>query len=216
MAQRLYQDFNIDIDKIEDSELKELLLHIGQLYNISGLLLQGNEKTFLVVFPTACKLDSEWVMNIDTSTPKYGCWDLSVNDIFEPSFQELQEILKRSDDPLIFEQDETGVLKAIVRKSQRVVSGANQQKIWFRDGFQCLYCGQSAPDVQVTVDHFVPVERGGEDNPGNYVTSCRRCNKNKGNKDPEEYCKKYNLDYRGIQLYLEGKAPKNFIAHLRK
>ena len=45
-----------------------------------------------------------------------------------------------------------------------------------RDGFRCRYCGRSAPDVVLQVDHIVPVARGGGDDPANLVTACAECN----------------------------------------
>jgi hypothetical protein len=167
----------------------------GQLLNIVGLILQGMGASLLVYNPNANPVHSlsEW----------------------HPTWEEWQEFLDRSDDPLIFEQDVSGTIKAIIRKCQRGVSGAVQQKIWYRDGFQCMYCGKKLPDVQLTIDHFVPIEMGGEDEPSNYLSCCRQCNKDKGNRNPLEYCKTDELDYEGLRLYLDGKASKLFIAHLQ-
>ena len=154
------------------------------------------------MFPNAYEIE------IDTWISVY------VDEYFESSVEELQAILKRTDNPLIFQDDETGTLKAIVRKSQMGVSGAVQQRIWYRDGFQCMYCGKKITDVQLTIDHFQPLEKGGVNNVSNYLSACRSCNKRKGNTDPVEYCAKYGLDWNGLKLYLEEKAPKSFIGHL--
>lgn len=48
-----------------------------------------------------------------------------------------------------------------------------------RDGFTCQYCGRAAPDVQLQVDHRVPVVSGGSDDPSNLVTACYPCNQGK-------------------------------------
>jgi len=212
MSKRMYEEFDIDIDEIEQSDVKELILNAGQLYKISGLVFQGNGKDFLVMSPNACELDYQDELEYFEQPPIPIC----VDNIFdELTLAEFQAILKRTDDPLIFEQDETGTLKAIVRKSQRVVSGAVQQQIWHRDGFQCLFCGKGIPDgKQLTVDHWIPLEKGGASDPSNLITLCRQHNKDKGNQSPQAYCEKENLDYNGILLYLHGKAPKSFIYHL--
>ena len=34
-------------------------------------------------------------------------------------------------------------------------------EVFKRDKFQCQYCGSSAPDVVLNVDHFDPVANGG-------------------------------------------------------
>lgn len=49
-----------------------------------------------------------------------------------------------------------------------------------RDKFTCRYCGSKAPDVQLHVDHVVPVSLGGTDTPDNLVAACVDCNNGKG------------------------------------
>lgn len=48
-----------------------------------------------------------------------------------------------------------------------------------RDNHTCRYCGASAPDAKLTVDHVTPVALGGTDDPGNLVAACRDCNAGK-------------------------------------
>ena len=55
-------------------------------------------------------------------------------------------------------------------------------EVFKRDSFKCQYCGRSAPDVILEVDHIVPVAGGGKDDPINLITSCRDCNRGKGSK----------------------------------
>ena len=208
---RMYEEF--DVQESDDPVVDKLMKRAGQLYNISGLVFQGNETTFVAMFPNSFYIENE----LDEQHLPVLMIDYFIDEL---TVAELQAILKRTDDPLIFQEDETGVLKAIVRKSQRVISGAVQQQIWHRDGFQCMLCGRSIPDVQLTVDHFIPLEKEGQfgisdlNHPGNYLSMCRGCNKKKGNQDPLDYCQKHNLDYTGLTLYLSGKAPKSFIGHL--
>jgi len=48
-----------------------------------------------------------------------------------------------------------------------------------RDKYTCRYCGQSAPDIKLEVDHKVPLVDGGTDDPDNLVASCWACNRGK-------------------------------------
>ena len=48
-----------------------------------------------------------------------------------------------------------------------------------RDNHACRYCGATAPDVALTVDHVVPTALGGTDEPTNLVTACAPCNSGK-------------------------------------
>ncbi len=59
-----------------------------------------------------------------------------------------------------------------------------RQNVFKRDLYTCQYCG-SRPK-QLTIDHVVPVSRGGRDRWDNVVTSCRPCNHRKGARTPEE------------------------------
>lgn len=48
-----------------------------------------------------------------------------------------------------------------------------------RDNHACRYCGATAPDVALTVDHVVPSALGGGDEPSNLVAACAPCNSGK-------------------------------------
>ena len=48
-----------------------------------------------------------------------------------------------------------------------------------RDGHTCRYCGATAPEVPLRVDHVVPVALGGSDDPSNLVAACEPCNSGK-------------------------------------
>lgn len=53
-------------------------------------------------------------------------------------------------------------------------------EIFKRDNFTCQYCGKSAPEVVLEVDHINPVANGGDNDILNLVTSCYDCNRGKG------------------------------------
>ena len=44
----------------------------------------------------------------------------------------------------------------------------------------CHYCARKFAFKDLTLDHIVPLARGGTTSPGNVVPACRECNKNKG------------------------------------
>ena len=46
-----------------------------------------------------------------------------------------------------------------------------------RDAFTCQYCGRSAPEVKLEVDHIIPVSEGGKDTKDNLITACYSCNR---------------------------------------
>lgn len=55
-----------------------------------------------------------------------------------------------------------------------------------RDNHACRYCGRSAPEVQLSVDHVIPVALGGSDEPSNLAASCRDCNGGKTSSSPDQ------------------------------
>lgn len=54
-----------------------------------------------------------------------------------------------------------------------------------RDNHACRYCGATAPDARLTIDHVVPVVLGGSDDPSNLVSACRDCNAGKASSHPD-------------------------------
>lgn len=54
-----------------------------------------------------------------------------------------------------------------------------------RDNHTCRYCGASAPDATLSVDHVVPQALGGTDEPTNLVTACQPCNSGKAATTPD-------------------------------
>lgn len=65
------------------------------------------------------------------------------------------------------------------------VSRSLRFQILRRDGNTCRYCGASAPEVKLTVDHVTPTTLGGTDEPSNLVTACEPCNGGKSATPPD-------------------------------
>lgn len=51
-----------------------------------------------------------------------------------------------------------------------------------RDGFRCVYCGATAAEKKLHVDHVYPRSHGGSDDMENLVASCDECNIGKSNR----------------------------------
>jgi hypothetical protein len=51
-----------------------------------------------------------------------------------------------------------------------------------RDSFSCQYCGASAPDAVLHIDHIDPVANSGDNHITNLITSCEGCNLGKSDK----------------------------------
>ncbi|MBN1995040.1 MAG: HNH endonuclease [Anaerolineae bacterium] len=64
-----------------------------------------------------------------------------------------------------------------------------------RDKYTCAYCGlqpgnhqrgQTLTKYSFTIDHIIPVSRGGKNTWGNTICACPVCNQRKGNRTPHE------------------------------
>jgi hypothetical protein len=55
-------------------------------------------------------------------------------------------------------------------------------RLFHRDDYMCLYCGEVLPPRLLTRDHVVPVSAGGRDEWENVVSACRPCNHRKDNR----------------------------------
>ena len=63
---------------------------------------------------------------------------------------------------------------------RKPISKTTRFEVFKRDKFTCQYCGRSAPEVVLEVDHINPVANGGDNSIENLVTSCFDCNRGKG------------------------------------
>ena len=55
-------------------------------------------------------------------------------------------------------------------------------RIFERDDYRCVYCGEQFPAEELTLDHVQPRVRGGDRSDGNLVTACSACNTLKGHR----------------------------------
>ena len=67
--------------------------------------------------------------------------------------------------------------------TRKPVSKKLRFEVFKRDSFTCQYCGKSAPDVILEVDHIKPVCEGGKNSILNLITACRDCNRGKGKRE---------------------------------
>lgn len=65
------------------------------------------------------------------------------------------------------------------------VSKSLRFQVLRRDNHTCRYCGRSAPEVRITVDHVVPAALGGGDTADNLVAACHDCNSGKAATPPD-------------------------------
>ncbi|KAK3446376.1 uncharacterized protein LOC104442799 isoform X1 [Eucalyptus grandis] len=85
-----------------------------------------------------------------------------------------------------------------VVKRRRVNSNLSRKNILYRDSYICQYCSCGE---NLTIDHVLPISRGGKWTWENLVAACAKCNSKKGQKTIEEA---------NMKLLKTPKAPKDF------
>lgn len=71
------------------------------------------------------------------------------------------------------------------KKRERKKARELRQSQWWKQLLGrgiCYYCGENFTKEELTMDHKVPVSRGGKSQKGNVVVCCKACNTNKRHK----------------------------------
>ncbi len=105
--------------------------------------------------------------HLNTQRPRWGASGTSMH-VASSAF-------RRTNHPQRF----NGAFFMAKRKS---ISARTRFEVFKRDSFKCQYCGASAPDVLLEVDHINPVANGGTNDILNLVTACEGCNGGKSDK----------------------------------
>lgn len=154
---------------------------VGSILKIEGVVIGGEGAQAVFLLPNARGLSTVASVRILT-TEEWSDW------------------LQRSDDPEILVQG--SMEKIFHRKLRYDISGAVQQKVWMADGCKCVYCSLPMGKVQLTIDHFNPLEMGGLNDPSNYLSACRKCNKDKGGMSAVAWCQLKKISYIDLLEYL--------------
>jgi 5-methylcytosine-specific restriction endonuclease McrA len=73
-----------------------------------------------------------------------------------------------------------------------------------RDDYICSYCGQEA----TTVDHIIPISKGGVDHESNLTSACTTCNYGKKDRDAKIF-----LEKKFAERFTKIKKKNDFFAH---
>ncbi len=87
-------------------------------------------------------------------------------------------------DPYRFHLDE-----ADLNRERRKARELRQSQWWKRKCARgtCHYCGSRVPARELTMDHIVPIARGGKTTKGNVAPACKTCNNKKKQMLPMEW-----------------------------
>jgi 5-methylcytosine-specific restriction protein A len=82
-----------------------------------------------------------------------------------------------------------GVDEASIRTERAKARELRKSRWWQRKTASglCHYCGKKMVFKEITMDHLVPLTRGGKSSKDNLVPSCKACNNKKKNMLPLEW-----------------------------
>jgi len=86
--------------------------------------------------------------------------------------------------PFAYDLEEAD-LKRERRKAREI-----RESLWWKRRVakgRCYYCGSSTPPKELTMDHIVPISRGGKSSRGNVAPCCKKCNNLKKQLLPMEW-----------------------------
>jgi len=69
---------------------------------------------------------------------------------------------------------------------------SRRERIFRRDAYRCVYCGNEFRAEQLTLDHVQPRVRGGDSSDGNLVTCCASCNEAKAGEPAWSYLARHD------------------------
>jgi len=86
--------------------------------------------------------------------------------------------------PFAYDLDEADIKRQ--RRKARELRASQWWKRRLAKG-TCHYCSRPAPPKDLTMDHIVPIARGGKSTKGNVVPACKECNNTKKQLLPMEW-----------------------------
>lgn len=77
--------------------------------------------------------------------------------------------------------DSTPSMFSGFRAPTRKPIGARKRfRVLQKCGFTCVYCGRTASEVRLEIDHVIPVSQGGTNDEANLTAACVDCNRGRG------------------------------------
>ncbi|MDR2458182.1 MAG: HNH endonuclease [Clostridiales Family XIII bacterium] len=67
-------------------------------------------------------------------------------------------------------------------KIPKVTLRLSRRAIYIRDNYTCYICGKEFSERHLSIDHIIPLSRGGKNTWENMITCCLKCNWKKGDK----------------------------------
>ncbi len=169
--------------KLSDIDIRKF----GNTIQLIGGVWAGEDSLYLCLFPEEhgdiLSEDGKIATFVPGDHPEMPGGEpdeLSV-EVLSMGVDEWQQFLRQTDimeTEILAKARDGSLVKAVARKSSRQIEQNVSWRVFKRDGYACRYCGKD--DVPLTVDHLVRWEEAGPSIEANLLSSCRKCNRTRG------------------------------------
>ena len=127
------------------------------------------------------------LLNADYSFLTIVSWQKAVCMVLQEKVQVLknsERLIKNVSGSVKIHVPEIIKLVKYIRSIYKNKVPFNRRNVLIRDNHTCQYCGSITG--QMTIDHVLPVSKGGPSSFENCVCCCKSCNSNKADKTPQQ------------------------------
>jgi 5-methylcytosine-specific restriction endonuclease McrA len=86
------------------------------------------------------------------------------------------------------------------RNVKRRTTGLAKEFLTGTNNPKCVFCNHKLTDKNATIDHIIPISKGGNNCQLNLIPCCIECNSERGNQNFYQYLKQKNFRYKNKEV----------------
>jgi 5-methylcytosine-specific restriction endonuclease McrA len=137
-------------------------------------------------------------LKIQRMNPEYRSWKKSLYEKNKEHLKELRRKYYKTERGILSYKRRNHIKMAIRKERPTDLTRERIREIFDRDKV-CVYCGSN---IQLELDHIVPLDSGGSCMSNNLVIACAKCNRSKSGRDVFYWCKLQGIGVPKIVLEL--------------
>lgn len=108
------------------------------------------------------------------------------------------------------------MIQPITKTPRRCFTSKERSEIYIRDKGRCGICGEFIPLNEFTIDHIIPISKGGTYDYDNLQCCCFKCNQLKSNETPDDFYGKMFIALINHAKQQNNKKMKKFLKKAEK
>ena len=108
------------------------------------------------------------------------------------------------------------MIQPITKTPRRCFTSKERSEIYIRDKGRCGICGEFIPLNEFTIDHIIPISKGGTYDYDNLQCCCFKCNQLKSNETPDDFYEKMFIALINHAKQQNNKKMKKFLKKQKK